>query len=214
MQTLEAVPSRLAEFGFKCNMDKYSFFRGEVFYLGYKIDKNGKQPNPKRVEPIINWTAASKVKEVERFIRKLNYYGKFLPNFSEHCVQLNRLRCESVTLHWSTEYQEAFDTLKRRMSEATKLVHFDSKLLIILATDGSNYGIGALLMHRYVCKWIRATNSSCIQIIDTSRENYSQIEKKAVAIIYGAKKFHQSLAGTKFELTTDHQPILTIFKPA
>jgi len=42
LQTLDMILSRLSEFGFTCNPSKCSFFKDEVTYLGYIIDKNWK----------------------------------------------------------------------------------------------------------------------------------------------------------------------------
>ena len=41
----------------------------------------------------------------------------------------------------------------------------------------------------------------------------SQIEREALAIIFGLKKFHQFLHGRKFCLVTDHKPVCAIFSP-
>jgi len=45
------------------------------------------------------------------------------------------------------------------------------------------------------------------------QQHYFQIERKALAIIFGVKKFHQYLNGHKFCLITDHKPVVAIFSP-
>ena len=213
LQTLELVLSKLADFGFKCNPAKCMFFQDEVSYLGYVIDKHGKRPDPKRVEAIVKMPIPQNVKEMEAFIGKVNYYNKFISNFSNKCKPLNNLRQSNVKWHWNDECQEAFDNLRQEISSVTILVHFDSKLPIILATDASNHGLGAVIMHRYPdgSEYPIAHASKTLTVAE---KNYSQIEKEAFSIVYGVKKFHQYLAGRSFELNTDHQPLLTIFNPS
>ena len=50
--------------------------------------------------------------------------------------------------------------------------------------------------------------------LSKAEENYSQIDKEALALVWERKHFHQYLWGVKFTLETDYKPLVSIFRPS
>ena len=49
--------------------------------------------------------------------------------------------------------------------------------------------------------------------LSTPEKNYYQIEKEALSLIFGLRKFHQYLYARNFTIVTDHKPLLAILGP-
>ena len=49
--------------------------------------------------------------------------------------------------------------------------------------------------------------------LSASEKNYAQVEKEALSLVFGVKRFHQFLYGRKFALVTDHKPLQAILGP-
>ena len=47
--------------------------------------------------------------------------------------------------------------------------------------------------------------------LSVSEKNYSQIEKDALSLIVGIRKFHKYIYGRHFTLVTDHHPLTALF---
>ena len=92
------------------------------------------------------------------------------------------------------------------MQSAELLVHFDPAKELVLATDASDYGVGAVLSHKMEGGTARPIGYMS-RSLNGAERNYSTLEKEALAIIFGVKKFHQFLYGHSFTIKTDHKPL-------
>ncbi|CAB4019800.1 uncharacterized protein K02A2.6-like [Paramuricea clavata] len=136
----------------------------------------------------------------------LNYYHRFLPNVATILEPLHRLLRQGTKWEWGEEQKAAFDYAKELLQSADLLIHFDPTKPLILATDASNYGVGAVLSHVFpdgTEKPIAYASRS----LNAAERNYSTIEKEALATIFGVKKFHKFLYGQSFTIKTDHKPL-------
>ncbi|KAK6179270.1 hypothetical protein SNE40_011672 [Patella caerulea] len=212
LDRVEMVLQRLEKFGVRLKLSKCVFMQPSVNYLGYKVDSNGIHPLSEKVEAINNAPVPTNVSELKSFLGLLNYYGKFLPNLSTMLNPLHELLQKDTPWLWSKECDKAFMICKQKLTDSKMLVHYDVNKPLKIACDASSYGLGSVISHVD-----KEGNEQPIafasRTLNPSERNYSQLEKEALSIIYGIKKFHQYLYGRTFILETDHKPLTTILGP-
>ena len=211
LHNLRKLLQRLDEKGLRCKLEKCSFAQPSVEYLGHRLTSNGLEKG-RKANAINDMPAPVNTSELRSFLGSIQFYRKFLPNLSDTTEPLNRLLRKGVPWKWGEKEQSSFDSLKRSLSADTVLAHFDPKLEIGLACDASETGLGAVLFHRYSDGSERPIENVSKTLTDTQRK-YGQIQKEALSIIFGLKKFHQYLYGRKFILVTDHKPLISMFGP-
>ena len=85
------------------------------------------------------------------------------------------------------------------------IVHYDGSKE--LACDASSYEVGAILSRQNN----RSPFKFASRMLSITERNYSQLEKEALAIIVGVRKFHQYLSDRRFIINTDCKPLIHLF---
>ena len=210
MPNLEAVLKKLSEAGLRLRKEKCFFMVPEVTYCGYVINGHGIKPVEAKVDAIQNAPVPENVTQLRAFLGMLNYYHRFLPDIATVLEPLHKLLRQGTKWCWKTEQQMAFDKSKKPLQSANLLVHFQPDLELILASDASDYGVGAVLSHR-IADGAERPIGYVSRSLNKAECGYSTIEKGALAIIFGVKKFNQFLYSQKFTIQTDHKPLEGLF---
>ncbi|CAB4018994.1 Transposon Tf2-9 poly, partial [Paramuricea clavata] len=165
-------------------------FKPPVNHIDDDDDKLGKVPYALRPKDIFaNLAGVSAVLQ-----GLVNYYNRFLPNAASVLHPLHVLLQKSHKWKWTEQCEKAFKNAKHLITSDLVLTHYDTTLPVKIACDASPTGIGA------------------VSLTKTERK-YSQIDKEALSIVWGVKKFHIYLYGRRFTLVTDHKPLTSIFHP-
>ena len=73
------------------------------------------------------------------------FYRRFIPRYATIAAPLTSVLAGEQKFQWSTHCQDAFNTLKRKLSTAPILAHPVADKPFVLTTDASTVGIGAEL---------------------------------------------------------------------
>lgn len=140
LHRLKLVLQCLANANIRINEEKSEFFKNSIHYCGYKIDRYGIHKTVEKMQAIDQMPRPSNMPKLRSFLGMINYYGRFIQNLSMILNPLHSLLQKGVVFKWTRKCEQAFKLAKESFKSNTVLVHFDPKLLLILATDASPYG--------------------------------------------------------------------------
>jgi hypothetical protein len=196
---LEELFKRLHKVNMKIHPKKCEF----VVYLGHKILPNGIMAHWAKVVAILEVPNPTDVHILRSFIELCNYYRIYVQDFSTIIHPLYALLKKDVAWTWSEEVQEAFHTLKEKLSKFPILRRPDFSKVFILHTNLSAFGIGAILgqldeeCKEYVIAYASRSNNK-------AESNYSSYEGECLVVVWAVIHFRPYFYGTNFTLYIDH----------
>ncbi|GJR68266.1 reverse transcriptase domain-containing protein [Tanacetum coccineum] len=120
----------------------------EGIVLGHKISKSGIKVDRAKVDVIAKLPHPTTVKGVRSFLGHAGFYRRFIQNFSKIARPMTHLLEKETPFVFSKDCINAFETLKKKLTEAPILVVPDWNLPFELMCDASDFAIGAVLGQR------------------------------------------------------------------
>ncbi|KAK1602141.1 hypothetical protein QYE76_017184 [Lolium multiflorum] len=128
------------------NLEKCTFCKDKVIFLGYVVSQHGVEVDESKIEAIQNWPTPMNVSQIRSFHGLAGFYRRFVPNFSTIAAPLNDLTKKGVVFEWGAAQDHAFDELKRLLTSAPLLALPDFNKQFEIECDASGIGIGGVLM--------------------------------------------------------------------
>ena len=206
-RNLRALFQRARETGLKINKKKLQLGRKSVRYLGHIISDEGVKADPEKVRAIVEMEKPSDPKAVMRLLGMANYLLSFMPNFADIALPLREVTRKGNRFVWMEAQQAAFDRIKKMLIEAPTLAIYNPEREVIIHTDASDVGVGAVLLQdgRAVAYHSHA--------LSPAEQGYAAIEKECLAIVSACVKFDHLLFGkANVRILSDHKPLTTIFE--
>ncbi|GJR00507.1 reverse transcriptase domain-containing protein [Tanacetum coccineum] len=127
------------------NWEKCHFMCREGIVLGHKISKFGIEVDRAKVDVITKLPHSTTVKGVRSFLGHAGFYRRFIQDFSKIARPMTHLLEKETSFVFSKDRIDAFQTLKKKLTEAPILVVPDWNLPFELICDASDFAIGAVL---------------------------------------------------------------------
>ncbi|XP_076928619.1 uncharacterized protein LOC143592624 [Bidens hawaiensis] len=115
---------------------KCKFWISEVQFLGHIVNEKGIQVDPAKIEMGKPKTPT----QVISFLGLAGYYRRFIQNFSRIAVLLTSLTRKSVKFEWGPKQEEAFETLKQKLTNAPILALPEGQDNFTVYCDASHTG--------------------------------------------------------------------------
>ncbi|GKC89195.1 reverse transcriptase domain-containing protein, partial [Tanacetum coccineum] len=112
---------------------------------------------------------------------------------------------KDISFVFSQDCINAFETLKKKLTEASILVILDWNLPFELMCDASDFAIGAVLRQRKT-KHFQPINYAS-KTMTEAQIHYTTTEKEMLAIVYAFEKFRPYLVLSKSIVYTDHSAL-------
>ena len=143
---LEKLLKRCLDIGTRFNASKMKLRQRSVTFLGHIITKDGLMADPAKIEAIRDMPCPTDVAGVQRLNGFVNYLAKFLPGLSDVMEPIRQLTKMDVPWNWSKTQDNAFEAMKRLVSEAPVLRFYDPDNELSIQCDASQTGLGAALL--------------------------------------------------------------------
>ena len=199
---LEEVIDRIGAAGLKLSPKKCHLFQSEVVFLGHVVNKDGISTDPAKIQTVKDWPQPKSVKEVRSFLGLCSYYRKFVQGFATIAKPLHELTQKDKAFFWSETCQRAFESLKTAVISSPILAYSDAEGELILDTDASGVGLGAVLSQ--VQEGSERVIGYYIRTLTQPERQYCVTRRELLALVAAVKQFHTYLYGRKVTVRTDH----------
>jgi len=187
--------------------EKCKFHWKQIEYLGLVISENKVAMDPVKVAGVHEWPIPENQTDVQAFIGFVNFYRRFIQDFSTIARPLFNLTRSDQAWNWGTKEQEAFERLKMVVTTAPTLVSPQDLEPFCIEADSSDFASRAVLSQQLPReeKWHPvAFYSKSLSLVE---RNYEIHDKEMLAIIRALEEWRHFLEGARHlvEIWTDHK---------
>ncbi|TID28242.1 hypothetical protein CANINC_002603 [Pichia inconspicua] len=215
---LDRIFALMNQYDLRLTVSKVQLFRNSIEFLGYVIRDGKRFPSPDKTSAIEAWKMPKTPKDWYSFIGFVNFLANFIPDSAywlkplyEYYHFCKNKKNEGRDSPVSEEILlQHFNHLKEAVKASVGLQLFDPTEEVVILTDASDLGIGAIILQPYL-----QDKSQLVPIqfysksFNPTQQRYSTLERELYGILV-ALSCNYLLLSHKITIYTDHQALVSI----
>ena len=207
LATLNKVLDTLAKAGLKIEINKCSFLKCNISFLGHSIDRDGLHMLRDKVKAVQDFPTPRNPDNVRSFLGLASFYRNFIRNFAKRAAPLTKLTRHGTEFVWGTQEETCFQDLKHALTSYPILTFPNYTKPFHLTTDASTSGLGAVLQQEDDSGRKRVI-AFASRAVSPAESNYSVTELEALSVVWALKHYKYMILGYEIHVHTDHKPLL------
>ncbi|PKU60022.1 putative mitochondrial protein [Dendrobium catenatum] len=206
LKDIRIVFKRIRKFDLKMNPLKCAFGVSSGKFLGYVVRHRGIEIDPNKIKAITEMPPPRNLRQLRSLQGQLAFIRRFISNLSGRCQPFSKLMKKDVRFKWDAECQEAFDSIKRYLSNSPILAAPIPGKPLILYTAALEESLGALLTQNNEEGKQNALYYISRRLIG-AESRYSPIEKHCLTLIFAVQKLCHYMLSYKITLISKIDPL-------
>jgi hypothetical protein len=144
---VRVVLEKLLQYKLYVNIKKSKFNVIKTTFLNFIIIRDDVKMILNKIKIIVNWSKSHSHKDVQIFLKIVNFYRKFIKEYFRVADALSALLKKNdknkfhIFFEFTSNAKKSFENLRQVFFTASLLRHFDSNRKIKLETNASNFAI-------------------------------------------------------------------------
>jgi hypothetical protein len=203
---LDQLLYRLRYWRISVSLPKSAFGKRSIQYLSHDVTREGIVATPKIVKGLRELPFPTSLKGVQSFLGSLNYYNKFIEDFSVVASVLYELTDDRIrSNHRLGPAIQAFELLKAKILAPPMLRHPERDRPFVIIPHANAWAVGAVLgqEHEGVVVPVRFTGRT----LHDGELNYHIAEKEVLAVLRVLSVFYTLVAGQELVVYTRYSTL-------
>ncbi|GFV75058.1 retrovirus-related Pol polyprotein from transposon 17.6 [Trichonephila clavipes] len=146
LEKLKIIFEVANKYGLEIKFKKCQFLKKNIEFLGHIVESGTIKPSPTKTLAVRKFPEPTTIKQVQSFLGLTGYFHKYIKDYSKIAQPLSYLTRKENIFVLGAQQNEAFEKLKKTMSEGPILHIYKYGRKTELHTDACKQGYGAILL--------------------------------------------------------------------